>query len=257
VLAEHFSNDPWMSEFLYGSSSKVIYMKHLAPLWMEGEWPDELSADREYARFLKIGRTVLLNSTRDYDAGVLAGMMRPGERSLDEDPDSVSVPWIVTAFLYKPFLKIERSWLGSWGKKVLSGMKPSAPDLAARTREARQSLVPWNSRYSIWAFEYHLENVFYCMAQMRLHKALASCQHFKQITGRWPAALDELVNVTASDNDLLDPFAPGFLRLVSKNGQLVLYSVGRNFTDDGGVPTKENGADGDIVLAVTSPVAVN
>jgi hypothetical protein len=256
-LAERFSNDPWMSEFLYGSTAKVIFLKHLAPLWLEGEWPDELSADREYDRFIKIGRTVLLNSARDYDAGVLAAMMRPGERTVDMDPDSMSTSWVMAAFIYKPFLKIERSWLGSWGKKVLNGMKPSASDLAARTREARQSMAPWNTRFSIWAFEYHLENVFYCMTQMRLHKALASCQSFKQITGRWPSKTAEMVNVTASDNDLMDPFAPAFLRLVTKNDRLLLYSVGRNFTDDGGVPIRQNGADGDIVLGVHPLVAEN
>ncbi len=257
MLAEHFSNDPWMSEFLYGSTAKVIFLKQLAPLWLEGEWPDELSADREYARFLKIGRTVLLNSARDYDAGVLAAMMRPGERPLDADPDSMSTPWVLAAFIYKPFLKIERSWLGSWGKRVLNGMKPSAPDLAARTRAARQSMVPWNTRTSIWAFEYHLENVFYCMTQMRLHKALASCWDFKRITDRWPVKTEEMVNVTASDNDLMDPFAPTFLRLTTKNDRLLLYSVGRNFVDDGGVPIRENGADGDIVLGAPSWVGEN
>jgi hypothetical protein len=250
LLAERFTNDPWMGEFLYGSSSKVIYLQRLAPIWLgaQGEggedWPDELSADREYARFLKIGRTVLLNSVKVYDVSTLASMMGGGENP--------SVFWMLAAYLYKPFLKIERAWLGNWGQGVLDSLKPTTPGLDRKVLLARASTVPWNNRYSIWAFEYHLENVFTSMAQMRLHKAQAACRRFKAITGRWPKKVEEMVNVSASENDLMDPFSSGFLHLIYRKGMPVFYSVGYNFVDDGGAPLEDAGSGGDIVLTLDS-----
>lgn len=90
-------------------------------------------------------------------------------------------------------------------------------------------------------------------AELRSGMAAIAYERCRIDTERYPETLEELVP-DYLERAPLDPFAHRNLTLMFTNDRLVIYSVGMNFTDDGGLsalhrnnPDAQRGTDGDDV----------
>jgi hypothetical protein len=77
---------------------------------------------------------------------------------------------------------------------------------------------------------------------------------FRIDRGSYPSKLEELVP-TYLEEIPADPFDGKPLRLISKDGQWIVYSIGPDGKDDGGAPYDFTKHTGDIVFTLKSPVA--
>src|SRR5262249_47611630 len=70
-------------------------------------------------------------------------------------------------------------------------------------------------------------------AQLRCARVMLAAERYRQLHGRWPEKLDELVPEFL-DKVPLDPFDSQPLRWVRRSDGWTVYSVSADATDDGG-----------------------
>src|SRR5947209_2276381 len=79
-------------------------------------------------------------------------------------------------------------------------------------------------------------------AQMRCAIAALAAERYRRQADRWPDSLDALVASGSLPAVPADPFADGPLKLKRLPDGLVIYSVGPDRTDDGGVIDRKDPA---------------
>jgi len=93
-----------------------------------------------------------------------------------------------------------------------------------------------------------------CQATLRTAIVALAAERFRLVRGRWPANLGELAEARILEGVPLDPYTGNALRLVRKPFGLVIYSVGPDRADDGGMPMKWSAKpQGDIVFRLFDP----
>src|SRR5205814_10211529 len=79
-------------------------------------------------------------------------------------------------------------------------------------------------------------------AQLRCAIAALAAERYRRQAGRWPDSLDALVTAGLLKEVPADPFADGPLKLKKLPDGLVIYSVGVDRSDDGGVIDRKDPA---------------
>jgi hypothetical protein len=82
-----------------------------------------------------------------------------------------------------------------------------------------------------------------CQAQLRAAVAGLAAERYRVANGAWPASLDELATAGLLKAVPTDPFDGRPMRFARKAGGIVVYSVGPDGADDGGVPLIRPPAD--------------
>ena len=83
-------------------------------------------------------------------------------------------------------------------------------------------------------------------AALRVAAAALSVEQFRRRTGRWPEKLSDVPGPMPAD-----PFTGEPLKLARTDDGCILYSVGTNLTDDGGIGYDQDGDD--IVFRLFDP----
>ncbi len=81
-----------------------------------------------------------------------------------------------------------------------------------------------------------------CRSQAHLQAAAAAvaCERYRLVEKRWPDGLDALVRAKLLQAVPLDPIDGAPLRFRHDNGKIMIYSIGDDEKDDGGVIHREN-----------------
>lgn len=101
--------------------------------------------------------------------------------------------------------------------------------------EKHVSELPWLARLlgaSPWKAK-SFEAALHQQAALRCAIAALAAERFRQAEGRWPTTLEELVPHYLKSAPL-DPYDSQPLRLVRRDGQLVIYALGKDDVDNGG-----------------------
>jgi len=77
-------------------------------------------------------------------------------------------------------------------------------------------------------------------AGLRCAVCALAAERFRQANGRWPKSLRELVDTGLLDEVPLDPFDGNPIRLASQADGLIIYTVGHDTVDNGGVMDRKN-----------------
>jgi hypothetical protein len=93
------------------------------------------------------------------------------------------------------------------------------------------------------------------LAYLRTAVAAVAAERYRLTHGKWPAALDDLVNERFMAAVPVDPFDGKPLRLVKNRMGITVYSVGPDLTDDGGTIDRKNpnGPKSDIGFRLFDP----
>jgi len=97
------------------------------------------------------------------------------------------------------------------------------------------------------ALSHAVVRVAEAQAGHELARTALAAARYRAKTGQWPARLADLVPDYLPEVPV-DPFDGKPLRMATKDGRIVLYSVGRNGKDDGGREGGKDGADDDILF---------
>lgn len=73
-----------------------------------------------------------------------------------------------------------------------------------------------------------------CIAELRSSLVCLSAVRFRRANGRWPAGIDDISD-GVDDAVMIDPFNGESLRVIQADGNFIVYSVGVNREDDGGL----------------------
>jgi len=84
-------------------------------------------------------------------------------------------------------------------------------------------------------------------AGQRVVAALIACRRYKLATGQWPTKLDDLTPQFL-DTVPTDPFDGQPLRFKATSSEIVVWSIGQDFVDDGGVNVAGNDWEPDILF---------
>jgi hypothetical protein len=108
------------------------------------------------------------------------------------------------------------------------------------------SLLEWGPT----GFESIVYMTLNAQARADLTATAIACERYRLANGRWPAALDDLSPDYIAEVPP-DPFAGRPIRYAVEDKGILLYSVGADRTDDGGVDDEENFGEGDTVVRVS------
>jgi hypothetical protein len=124
---------------------------------------------------------------------------------------------------------------------IIENLKESPDALQARAAEwtALQAQLPRGVADWTRILAFYEAHARQAAAQFRAAIVALAAEQFRRATGHWPTALDELVPqyLTAAPRDPMDGQQ---LRLARRPDGIVIYSVGLDGKDDGGVVAAEN-----------------
>jgi hypothetical protein len=132
---------------------------------------------------------------------------------------------------------------------------PYAVQFLLSGKTSIQTMVPLMQQAAAPAIQKSIENSWRTRAEQAGHIAILSVLRFQKENGRLPESLDELKGKGYLLKMPMDPYSDKPLVYRRTEDGFILYSVGLNFIDDGGVRGKDNngkpidwGQDGDFVF---------
>ncbi len=132
--------------------------------------------------------------------------------TLDLTTRAVQIARLPAAERYRRFLELRQEWENALDTNSIPGIA-----LALRPADERVSQ----------AF-HRLQADLHCAIL-----AIAAERYRRTHDGRWPETIEQLTGLVPSEM-LIDPFSGEMIRMARRDDGLVVYSVGRNLTDEGG-----------------------
>jgi hypothetical protein len=155
----------------------------------------------------------------------------------------------LTAFFYRPFLEWAFASLLGYDLRLFQAFQQPPKDRQAVFEKVGTdfekkywSIGSWGSL--MWKGYYSmLTKSDECVANCRIADSAIQAGLFHMKNKRWPSALGELKDSSHS-GEFLDPFNPGSdLKVIPKDGGIIIYSVGYSGIDHQGRP---NGKGEDV-----------
>jgi len=146
------------------------------------------------------------------------------------------------------------AWLDA-STTIIEASKGSFPDSLDIAKEVHERCSAWHSRW-LYATRENTSTMTRCLsffadreAHVRLGHVLLAIERYRLVTDALPESIDVLVPDYLAGIPV-DPFDGFPLRYVKTTCGYLIYSIGRDRDDDGGIEDEETAWKGDIVLDV-------
>jgi ABC-type transport system involved in multi-copper enzyme maturation permease subunit len=138
-------------------------------------------------------------------------------------------------------LLAQRGYMLRYGnEKVEAAKLPEyLQDAAVATIEARMQRRPGVWRFLASGSSYWLPHLRYEMARVRCAIVALACERYRMAHGQWPARLQDLAPKFLEKLPI-DPFNGAPLRFRRLEDSIVIYSVGNDRVDNGGILERKN-----------------
>ncbi len=186
----------------------------------------ERAGQELFARSIKEGKAKV-SDIMGMTAGPGGG--GPGflERTLDQFPGIIERQFVDCLVLSHELTKISKLP----PEEMLAAFKESESKIHSASMLARL-LTPATHKVA----EAHVRT----LANLRCMRALLAAERFRLKSGRWPESLDELVKEKLLSDLPVDPYDGKPLRLKRLGDGVLVYSVNRDKTDNGGLLDRRN-----------------